>query len=380
MKIPSKALIVFGTRPEAIKLAPVIKALGDRMTVRTCVTAQHRQMLDQVLQLFEISPDYDLDLMRPGQDLSSVTCAILQALQPVIDRERPDVVVVQGDTTTTFAAALAAFYSRIPVAHVEAGLRTLDKARPFPEEINRRLTGVMADWHFAPTQWASENLAREGIPADRVFITGNTGIDALFETLRRVEQGAAKLSVPPAVLDLTKRDGRVLLVTGHRRESFGAGFRDICRALRTIVDRNPDVSIVYPVHRNPNVQIPVHEILGDAPRVLLIDPLDYVSFVWLMRAADLILTDSGGVQEEAPSLGKPVLVMRETTERPEGVDAGVARLVGTDYDRIVEETERLLNDRGCYDAMARAQNPYGDGLSAGRVGELLSKVLSGRPT
>jgi UDP-N-acetylglucosamine 2-epimerase (non-hydrolysing) len=370
-----KALVVFGTRPEALKLAPVVKALASRMQVRTCVTGQHRQMLDQVLDLFKIVPDHDLDLMRPGQDLFAVTGAILQSLRRVIDEEKPDVIVVQGDTTTTFSAALAAFYLRVPVAHVEAGLRTLDKAQPFPEEVNRRLTSHLADWHFAPTDWARENLLTEGIPADRVFVVGNTGIDALFEVLHRLDEGSVSVLLPASVDEAIKTSQRIILVTGHRRESFGAGFTRMCEAFRCIVERNADVSVVYPVHLNPNVQEPVHEILGGVARIHLTDPVDYPSFVALMRSSELILTDSGGVQEEAPSIGKPVLVMREKTERPEGVRAGVARLVGTSTERIVGETELLLRDRTEYEAMARAQNPYGDGRSADRIAEILSRAL-----
>jgi len=371
-----KALVVFGTRPEAIKLAPVVRTLAPRMRVHVCITAQHRQMLDQVLSLFELAPDYDLNIMRPGQSVSTLTSTILQSLGPVIERDGPDVVVVQGDTTTTFAAALAAFYLKVPVAHVEAGLRTGDKAHPFPEESNRRLTTHLADWHFAPTDGARNNLLDEGIAAERVFVVGNTGVDALFAALQRLDAGAVTVPLPDS-LSHAVEGSRFILVTGHRRESFGPGFQQMCEAFRRIVERNPGVSIVYPVHLNPNVHGPVHAILGKVRGIHLTDPLDYVSFVYLMRKAELILTDSGGVQEEAPSLGKPVLVMREKTERPEGVQAGVARLVGTSSERIVSATEELLRDRAAYEAMARRQNPYGDGHAAARIADILCRQLRG---
>jgi len=378
--VNDRVLVVFGTRPEAIKLAPVIEKLRASASVRICVTAQHREMLDQVLRLFELIPDYDLDLMKADQDLFDVTAGALRALQPVIEAERPALLMVQGDTTTSFAAALAAFYLRVPVAHVEAGLRTRDKVQPFPEEINRRLTAQLADWHFAPTDWARDNLLREGVPSDRVVVTGNTGIDALLAVVRRIEEGTALPVFPPELKPAL--DGRrVIVVTGHRRESFGAGFENICRALRRIADRHPEVAIVYPVHMNPNVQEPVYRHLGGVQGVYLTRPMEYLPFVALMMRAFLIVTDSGGVQEEAPSLGKPVLVMREKTERPEGIAAGVARLVGTDAERIAAGVEELLEDRELYAAMARRQNPYGDGRAAERIGRVLGEVLRrGAPT
>ena len=371
-----KALIVFGTRPEAIKLAPVVRAASEVMDVRTCATAQHREMLDQVTRLFGIVTDHDLDLMRKGDDLTGITTAILGAVGPVIAREAPDVVVVQGDTTTTFASALSAFYLGVPVAHVEAGLRTRDKAHPFPEEINRRLTTQLAEWHFAPTLLARDNLLAEGVGSDRIHVVGNTGIDALFDVVAKLDGGSVPAPLPAGVEDAFRSGQRVVLVTGHRRESFGLPFRRICEALRRIAERNEDVTVVYPIHLNPNVQQPVREILSSASRVILTEPLEYLPFVALMRSAELILTDSGGIQEEAPSLGKPVLVLREKTERPEGVLAGVSKLVGTDVDRIVEETETLLRDRAAYGAMAHRENPYGDGHAAPRIAGILARVLA----
>ncbi len=363
-----KILFVFGTRPEAIKLAPVIHELASRprFTVRVCVTAQHREMLDQVLEAFSITPDHDLDLMRPGQDLFDVTARCLTALRPVLEAERPDWVIVQGDTTTVFVASLAAFYLDIRVAHVEAGLRTFDKRRPFPEEINRRLTSHVADLHFAPTERARRNLLEEGIPAEHIHVTGNTVVDALFY-IRDRYRGRWPA---PAGMRPVERDRRLILVTGHRRESFGEGFERICRALRRIAER-PDVEIVYPVHLNPNVQRPVHGLLGELPNVQLIEPLPYVSFVGLMESSYLILTDSGGIQEEAPSLGKPVLVLREVTERPEAVEAGTVKLVGTDVENIVAGVGELLDDPAVYERMSRAHNPYGDGKASVRIAEIL---------
>jgi len=378
MSVTGDVLIIFGTRPEAIKLAPVVTALrAHGVPVKVCVTAQHRQMLDQVLPIFGIIPDEDLDLMQADQDLFDVTSGALTALRRVLAGERPRLVMVQGDTTTTFTAALAAFYLHIPVAHVEAGLRTYNKAHPFPEEINRRLTSSLADWHFAPTQWSRDNLLCEGVPPLHVFITGNTGIDALLTVVRRIDDGSIKPAQPPAV-EAALAQSRLILVTGHRRESFGAGFERICEALANIVAAHPDVVIVYPVHLNPNVQEPVYRILGNQPRLILLPPLEYVPFVALMRRAELILTDSGGVQEEAPSLGKPVLVMRETTERPEGIEAGVSRLVGTDVRRITDAVDVLLTDRNAYAAMASAVNPYGDGRAAERIASLVVQIIEGK--
>ena len=365
---------MFGTRPEAIKLAPVIQELRRRkgFEPRVCVTAQHREMLDQVLETFSIRPDYDLDLMKPGQDLFDITARCLEGLRPVLLRERPDAVVVQGDTTTVFAAALAAFYLGIPVAHVEAGLRTFDKRRPFPEEMNRRLASHLAGLHFAPTERARQNLLAEGLPREQVFVTGNTVVDALFHVR---EKHRGRWPRPPGLRPVGKAR-RIVLVTGHRRESFGPGFENICRALRSIAGSHPHVEIIYPVHLNPNVREPVFRLLGGLPNVQLIEPAGYVPFVGLMEACHLVLTDSGGIQEEAPSLGKPVLVMREVTERPEAVEAGTVRLVGTDVDKIVSGVRRLLDDAAEYQRMSRAHNPYGDGRASGRIADALSRELS----
>ena len=348
-------------------MAPVVKGLAadDAMDARVCVTAQHREMLDQVLRLFGIVPDYDLDLMKAGQDLYDVTTRVLAGLKPVTEAFRPDLVLVHGDTTTTFAASLAAYYQRIAVGHVEAGLRTGDIYAPWPEEINRKLTGAIARLHFAPTQQARANLLAENVSADHIHVTGNTVIDALQETVRLIASDdalsdglAERYRIDPA--------RRLVLVTGHRRESFGGGFERICEALARLAAR-PDVQIVYPVHLNPNVRGPVERELAGFANVVLIPPQDYLPFVYLMRRAYIILTDSGGVQEEAPSLGKPVLVMRETTERPEAVQAGTVRLVGTDAETIVSEASRLLDDPAAYETMSLAHNPYGDGLAAGRI-------------
>ena len=331
-----------------------------------CVTAQHRQMLDQVLELFAITPDVDLDLMQPGQDLTDITARVLVGMRGVMRDWRPDLVLVQGDTTTTFAASLAAHYEKIAVGHVEAGLRTGNLYAPWPEEMNRRLTTVLSALHFAPTPWARDNLLREGVAADVVQVTGNTVIDALLEIVARLDADHALRAMLERQFGFLDPSRRLLLVTGHRRESFGSGFEQICQALRTLGERE-DVEILYPVHLNPNVQEPVRRILGTCPRIHLIEPLDYLPFVYLMSRSDVIVTDSGGVQEEAPSLGKPVLVMRETTERPEAVEAGTAKLVGTDRERIVMETTRLLEDAAAYCAMAQAHNPYGDGKAAERI-------------
>lgn len=375
------ALFVCGTRPEAIKLAPVMKTLANEpqwFTTRLCVTAQHRQMLDQVLRLFDITPDHDLDIMRPNQSLFDVTSRGLMGLQRVLEAERPDLVVVQGDTTTTFIGALAAFYCKIPVAHVEAGLRTADKYRPFPEEINRRLTTHIGDWHFAPTEQARQSLLREGIAPQTVWVTGNTVIDALLTVAERVTSPAEDTrwkTFFAETFSLVLDDQRqVVLVTGHRRESFGQGFENICTALRRIALVHPEIAIVYPVHLNPHVQEPVNVILKDLPNVYLLPPLDYAPFVYLMQQCYLILTDSGGIQEEAPALNKPVLVMREVTERPEAVATGAAQLVGTDSHTIVTETERLLTDVTRYQAMANAINPYGEGKAAQSIADILRQT------
>lgn len=381
-----KILSVFGTRPEAIKMAPVIKELEKhtgKFISRVCVTAQHRQMLDQVLELFEIQPDHDLNIMKPGQDLFDVTCNVMQGLKKVFQDEKPDVVLVHGDTTTTMAASLAAFYCQIPVGHVEAGLRTFNKLAPFPEEINRQVTGRITDFHFAPTETARKNLLAESVADDSIHITGNTVIDALLMVVEKVRQPEVRTKIEAELTDrfpalrvgLTQNsktnNHRLILVTGHRRENFGDGLESICRALKRIAAECPDAEIVYPVHLNPNVQGPVNRILAGVPSVHLIEPLDYLPFVYLLDRAYLIITDSGGVQEEAPSLGKPVLVMREVTERPEAVQAGTVRLVGTDEFRIVNEAMRLLIDSEAYAFMSQAHNPYGDGLAAQRIAEIL---------
>lgn len=359
-----KALFVFGTRPEAIKLAPVVRCLraDPRFETRVVASAQHRAMLDQVLAAFSIQPDYDLNVMAAGQTLAESASRILAALEPVLDRERPDCVIVQGDTTTTFCGALAAFYQSIPVAHVEAGLRTGDVRQPFPEEMNRVLTSRLTALHFAATESAAENLRREGVDGSNIFVTGNTGIDAV-------------LSVRDSLPAFTAGAKKMILVTAHRRESFGDGFIRICRALRKLAERD-DVEIVYPVHPNPNVQAVVNGHLRGVANIRLIEPLEYVAFVDLMRRAHILLTDSGGVQEEGPSLGKPVLVMREKTERPEAVEAGTARLTGTDADAIVAEAARLLDDPEEYGRRARIHNPYGDGRASARIRDVLATRFS----
>ena len=364
-----KVLTVFGTRPEAIKMAPLVHALArdPHFEAKVCVTAQHREMLDQVLKLFSIVPDYDLNIMQPGQGLTEITCRILEGLKPVLESFKPDVVLVHGDTTTTMAASLAAFYQRIPVGHVEAGLRTGDLSSPWPEEGNRPLTGHLATYHFAPTETSRQNLLRENIADNRITITGNTVIDALFWVRDRVLSDEALRNELTQRYPFLANGKKMILVTGHRRESFGRGFEQICHALAEIAANNPDVQIVYPVHLNPNVSEPVNRILGHVENVMLIEPQDYLPFVWLMNRAWLILTDSGGIQEEAPSLGKPVLVMREMTERPEAVSAGTVCLVGTDSQRIVNEVTRLLHDESAWQAMSRAHNPYGDGQACHRI-------------
>lgn len=372
-----KVMVVFGTRPEAIKMAPVVSALQAAPGIETLVTvtAQHRQMLDQVLDLFGIVPDDDLDVMEPGQSLPGLFGRILNGMTGVLERRRPDLVLVHGDTSTTLAAALAAFYAKVPVGHVEAGLRTGNIQAPWPEEANRRLTAPLASLHFAPTPRSSDNLHAEGIDPDTIHVTGNTVIDALLTVVDKIEQEPAlknELATRFPFLDDSKH---LILVTGHRRENFGGGFEQMCGALSDLADRG-DTQIVYPVHLNPNVQEPVNRILGDKPGVVLIEPQDYLPFVYLMSRAHLILTDSGGVQEEAPSLGKPVLVMRETTERPEAVEAGTVRLVGTDRRRIVEEASILLNDQNAYQAMSRAHNPYGDGKASGRIAAAIGPAIT----
>jgi UDP-N-acetylglucosamine 2-epimerase (non-hydrolysing) len=364
-----RVLSVFGTRPEAIKLAPVVLELEkhrEQVDNLVCVTGQHREMLDQVLDWFQIEPDFDLDLMRPSQDLTSFTSRALESVSQVLQEVRSDAVLVQGDTTTVMITALAAFYQRIPIGHIEAGLRTRNRYDPFPEEINRRMTGVLATYHFAPTERAAAALQAEQVPKENIFVTGNTVVDALLMTVHR-----------QVTLDLGfDTDGRrIILVTAHRRESFGAPFESLCLALRDLAQRNANVEIVYPVHLNPNVREPVGRLLAEQPRIHLLEPLRYEQFVHVMARAHLILTDSGGIQEEAPVLGKPTLVMRETTERPEAIEAGTARLVGTDRDRIVTETERLLHDAREYRSMAQACSPFGDGRAAEQIVKILIATL-----
>jgi len=371
-----KILLVFGTRPEAIKMAPVYEVLKQsrELDVRVAVTAQHREMLDQVLRLFGIEPDYDLNVMKPGQGLTEITAAVLAGLKPVLEEFSPDLLLVHGDTTTTLSASLAAYYQQIPVGHVEAGLRTGNIYSPWPEEINRKVTGAIAQLHFAPTEKAALNLKAEAVPAERISITGNTVIDALLEVVERLENDPQQSAAFDAEFGIDP-SRRMILVTGHRRESFGGGFERICSALATIAKRE-DVQVIYPVHLNPNVKGPVKTSLGALERVRLIAPQDYLPFVHLMRRAAIILTDSGGVQEEAPSLGKPVLVMRDTTERPEAVDAGTVKLVGTDADLIVRETDALLNSADAYEKMARAHNPYGDGKASARIRDAILDFFS----
>ncbi|MBX9601303.1 MAG: UDP-N-acetylglucosamine 2-epimerase (non-hydrolyzing) [Bryobacteraceae bacterium] len=367
-----KVLFIFGTRPEAIKLCPLVLHLRQHtdLEVRVCVSGQHRQMLDQVMEVFGVEADHDLDLMLPGQTLFQSTSRILGALEPIFRAEQPDFVVVQGDTTSTLCGALAAFYANVPVGHVEAGLRTGDLRQPFPEEMNRVLTGRLAALHFAATPWAAENLQREGVCEERIEVTGNTGIDAVLHVRDRLEREAAEQEWP-----FLKADRKLILVTAHRRESFGAGFERICRALAALASR-PDVQVVYPVHPNPNVQDPVNQLLKGHPNVVLMEPLSYVPFVDLMRRAYLLITDSGGVQEEGPSLGKPILVLREKTERPEAVEAGTVRLVGTDENRIVSEATRLLENAGEYEKMARTHNPYGDGTACARIARRMERYFA----
>ena len=366
--MPIRTLFLFGTRPEAIKLCPVLRHMKSRpeeFDVKVCVTAQHRQMLDQVLAAFQVTPDVDLDLMLPGQTLFQSSSRMLAALEPVFRDLRPDFALVQGDTTTTLCGALAAFYARVPIGHIEAGLRTWDMAQPFPEEMNRVLTGRLADLHFAATPWARENLLRESVPPERITVTGNSGIDAVLYVRDGLESGALSSGRDWSFLDPAKR---LIVVTAHRRESFGDGFERICHAIRRLAAR-PDVEIVYPVHPNPNVQDPVNRLLANQPNIHLIAPLDYVPFVDLMRRAYILVTDSGGVQEEGPSLGKPILVLRDKTERPEAVEAGTVKLVGTDENKIVGEAEILLENADFYDRMKVVHSPYGDGRASARISD-----------
>ena len=377
-----KILIVFGTRPEAIKMAPLVKEFQkyiDIFETKVCVTAQHREMLDQVLDLFEITPEYDLDIMKPGQDLYDVTSNVLLGLKPVLTDFNPDVVFVHGDTSTTFAASLAAFYQQIKVAHVEAGLRTGDIYSPWPEEANRQLTTQITAYHFAPTTTSKENLLRENVNDESIKVTGNTVIDALFLALEKIKtnkQLESDIVKHLASLDYElKDDKKMILVTGHRRENHGQGFIDICTALKELALMNKDIDIVYPVHLNPNVQKPVKELLSGIDNVYLIEPLQYEQFIYMMDKSTFIITDSGGVQEEAPSLGKPVLVMRDTTERPEALDAGTVKLVGTDTQLIITEAQTLLNDAIAYENMSKASNPYGDGHACEKIVKFLAEGL-----
>lgn len=372
-----KVLTVFGTRPEAIKMAPLVHQLAEseHLISKVCVTAQHREMLDQVLNLFEIVPDFDLNIMKPGQDLFDVTVNILQGIKSVIAEFKPDVILVHGDTSTTFSTALAAFYTQTKIGHVEAGLRTGDLTSPWPEEGNRKLTGALTNFHFAPTELSQQNLLKEGTPGTSIFVTGNTVIDALLWVSKKLDVDQDLNNELAKKFDFLDPDKKLILVTGHRRESFGDGFERICVALADIASQRPDVQILYPMHLNPNVREPVNRLLSKLPNVYLIEPQDYLPFVYLMNKSYLIITDSGGVQEEAPSLGKPVLVMRDTTERPEAIEAGTVNLVGTDTQKIVEQTLVLLNDKDVYKAMSQAHNPYGDGLACQRIVKQLIEEL-----
>jgi len=371
-----KVLIVFGTRPEAIKMAPVVKALKNRIDVQVCVTAQHRGMLDQVLDLFEITPDYDLNVMQPEQDLFDITSKVLIGMKKILSKNRPDLVLVHGDTTTTMATSIAAFYLKIPIGHVEAGLRTYNTYSPFPEEFNRQLTTRLAKFHFAPTEMARTNLQNEQVLDKNIFVTGNTVVDALLSVIDKARETSYPddlLGQLPFIEEEKSKYSRIILVTGHRRENFGKGFEEICQALYDIANDNPEVQIIYPVHLNPNVREPVKRIISNIKNIHLIDPLDYLSFIKLMDACYLILTDSGGIQEEAPSLGKPVLVMRDTTERHEAVEAGTVKLVGSDKQKIAEAVNHLLNDDVKYMEMARAHNPYGDGHASEKICKVLEE-------
>ncbi len=378
-------MLVFGTRPEAIKMAPLVKEFQkhpDKFQTIVCVTGQHRQMLDQVLEIFDITPDYDLNIMKQGQDLYDVTARVLTGMRDVLTKAKPDVVLVHGDTTTSTAAALAAFYQQIPVGHVEAGLRTHNIYSPWPEEMNRQITGRIATYHFAPTPLSRQNLISEGIDSETITVTGNTVIDALYIVIDKIKHdsgldGKLKAELQSAGYDVDRLGNgkKMVLITGHRRENFGDGFLSMCRAIKTLTEKYPDVDFVYPMHLNPNVRKPIHEVFGEnltgLGNMFFIEPLEYLSFVYLMEKSNIVLTDSGGIQEEAPGLGKPVLVMRDTTERPEALSAGTVKLVGTDYDKIVNEVSSLLNDSAHYDAMSKAVNPYGDGLACQRIANKL---------
>lgn len=376
-----KILVIIGTRPEAIKMALLVKKLKKKAGVdaRLCVTAQHRQMLDQILDLYSLSADYDLNIMRSEQDLTDISCSVLKGLRDVFSQFKPDRILVHGDTTTTLFSSIAAYYSRIPVGHVEAGLRTGDPYSPWPEEINRKLTGSLADRHYAPTSKARQNLLREGVDDNRIVVTGNTVIDSLMWVSKTLDEDAERRVFLEKEFDFLDKDKKIILVTGHRRESFGQGFVNICEALLELGQRE-DIEIVYPVHLNPNVQRPVYRILGNSPRIHLIQPLDYLPFIYLMKRSYIIITDSGGIQEEAPSLGVPVLVMRETTERPEAVEAGTVTLVGSDKMTIIRKATALLDKSALYRRMALAHNPYGDGMACDRILDDLLGSLSSLPS
>ena len=382
-----KVMLVFGTRPEAIKMAPLVKEFQkheSEFETVVCVTGQHREMLDQVLRIFDIAPDYDLNIMKQGQDLYDVTARVLTGMRDVLDTVKPDVVLVHGDTTTSTAAALAAFYRQIPVGHVEAGLRTHNIYSPYPEEMNRQITGRIATYHFAPTPLSRQNLLDEGVKDAQITVTGNTVIDALYWVVDKIKRDTAlsrslEEELRTSGYDTARPDDgrKMVLITGHRRENFGEGFISICQAIKTLSERFPEVDFIYPMHLNPNVRRPIHEVFGenlsDLGNLFFIEPLEYLSFVYLMEKSTLVLTDSGGIQEEAPGLGKPVLVMRDTTERPEALEAGTVKLVGTDYDKIVGEVSTLLTDTAAYEKMSRAINPYGDGAACKKIAEYLNK-------
>ena len=383
-----KVMLVFGTRPEAIKMAPLVKEFQmhpDQFQTLVCVTGQHREMLDQVLSIFAIEPDFDLNIMKQGQDLYDVTARVLLGLRDVFKEVHPDIVLVHGDTSTSTTAALAAFYQQIPVGHVEAGLRTYDVYSPWPEEMNRQITGRIATYHFAPTSLSRQNLLGEGVKEDRILITGNTVIDALYWVVNKIKGNRELDAELEHVLKISGYDihrldngKKLVLITGHRRENFGDGFISMCKAIKELTEKYPEVDFVYPMHLNPNVRKPIHEVFGDdlstLDNMFFIEPLEYLSFVYLMEKATIVLTDSGGIQEEAPGLGKPVLVMRDTTERPEALEAGTVKLVGTDYDKIISEVSMLLDDTEYYEAMSKAVNPYGDGLACERIIEKLIKI------
>ena len=383
-----KIMLVFGTRPEAIKMAPLVKEFQKRpneFQTIVCVTGQHREMLDQVLHIFEITPDYDLNIMKQGQDLYDVTARVLLGMRDVLKEAKPDVVLVHGDTTTSTAAALAAFYQQIPVGHVEAGLRTHNIYSPWPEEMNRQLTGRLATYHFAPTPLSRQNLLSEGVQESHITVTGNTVIDALYMVVDKIKRDKA---LDAELEKLLKQSGydvnrlndgkKLVLITGHRRENFGDGFISMCRAIKTLTEKYPEVDFIYPMHLNPNVRKPIHEVFGEdlsgLGNMFFIEPLEYLSFVYLMEKSTIVLTDSGGIQEEAPGLGKPVLVMRDTTERPEALEAGTVKLVGTDYDKIIKEVSALIEDRAYYDRMSKAVNPYGDGKACQRITDRLMQL------